>query len=176
MAAVAQPRAALPPLPAEMIGDLWYRISEDAPFAVAENEVHYLSAVALGLDDDLASVLLLKKLKLAKKLAPGSVPDDLAVMNSFVEFRAGEGKRRLGQLLHPSVAREPFGLSVASRLGAGLVGLRAGQSILWPDDIGELQPLQVFSVRPAHWRMRRPRLKRAGPPADSRNSQQERMK
>jgi transcription elongation GreA/GreB family factor len=35
---------------------------------------------------------------------------------------------------------------VAGRLGAGLIGLEAGQSVLWPGPAGRLSPLEVLAV------------------------------
>ena len=135
--------------PAELVSDLWLRLSGSVPFAVAEDEIHYLRVVALGLDDDLASLLLLKKLKLSRKLPSDAVPEDLVVMNSVVEFRFGDENLRIGQLLHPSVSEGQNAISIGSRLGAGLIGLRAGQAMFWPSESGELRPLQVVTARPS---------------------------
>jgi hypothetical protein len=122
-------------------------MNEDVRFAVREEQVHYLQTIALSLEDDLASLLLLKKLKLADKLKPNAAAPDLVGMNSYLEFRFGSGNRRFCRLLHGSVCATSFDLSIGSRLGAGVVGLRAGQRIQWPDASGNLRELHVIAVK-----------------------------
>jgi regulator of nucleoside diphosphate kinase len=102
---------------------------------------------ALAMADDLASLLLLKKLKQANRLRRDDPAPDLVEMNSFVEFRFGGGNRRFCRLLHPSVCDASFDLSIDSRLGAGIIGLRAGQELMWPDDEGFLRELRVIAVK-----------------------------
>lgn len=132
--------------PAEIYASAWAKINEGVEFAVRDSEVFYLSMIASGIDDDLASLLLLKKLKMARKLSDPVRDADQVGMNSYVEFRFGAADRSFRQLLHPTVCRTSFALSIASRLGAGVVGLRAGQALLWPDDEGCLRELHVIAV------------------------------
>jgi regulator of nucleoside diphosphate kinase len=133
--------------PAEIYSLAWARMNEDVRFAVREEQVHYLQTIALSLEDDLASLLLLKKLKLADKLKADAAPPDLVGMNSYLEFRFGSGNRRFCRLLHRSVCATSFDLSIGSRLGAGVVGLSAGQRIQWPDADGNLRELHVIAVK-----------------------------
>lgn len=142
-----------PPTTAEVYCSAWVRMNEGVSFVIRANEVHYLKTLAIGMDDDLASLLLLKKLSLAEKLDPAGSDAAIVSMNSFVEFRFGSGTRQIRQLLHPSVCRGPYALSIGTRLGAGLVGLRAGQVLLWPDEDGcprELRIIGVHSQGPAN--------------------------
>lgn len=141
------------PTAAEVYCSAWARMNEGVSFAIRANEVHYLKAMALSMDDDLASLLLLKKLSLADELDRPVGDSGVAGMNSRVEFRFGSEPRQVRQLLHPSVCRGPYALSIDSRLGAGLVGLRAGQTLLWPDEDScprELNVLGVLSQWPAN--------------------------
>lgn len=134
-----------PMLPAEAISGDWARLHAAGPFTVSASETHYLKTLAIALDDDLASLLLLKKLRLAKESAPRSVPRDVVVMNSILKFAFGDEERRC-RLVHPSASDAEGCISITSRLGAGLIALKDGQTILWPDDDETLRPLRVMEV------------------------------
>jgi len=133
--------------PAEIYCSAWAQMNAGAEFAIREDESFYLKGIALSSDDDIAALLLLKKLKLARTPKDG---DPAAVgMNSYVEFRFGSGERRFCQLMHPTACNSSFAISIGSRLGAGLVGLRAGQVLLWPDEDGSPGELHVIAVSTA---------------------------
>jgi len=132
----------------------WVEMNEGATFAIHESQVRYLQTMALSMKDELASLLLLKKLKLGDKLKPDDPAHDVVGMNSYVEFRFGNGNRRFCRLLHPSVCSTSFDLSIDSRIGAGVVGLRAGQTLLWPDKRGTPRELHVIDVKNGN--LRRP--------------------
>jgi regulator of nucleoside diphosphate kinase len=136
----------LSPLEANALSAFWFYLHAAERFGICSNELHYLHALALALDDDLTSLLLLKKLKLADQFSATSIPRDVAALNSFVEFRAAGGPSQLCQLTHRSAHQGAgaYALCVDTRLGAGLLGLRAGQSILWPDEEGLLQELHLL--------------------------------
>jgi regulator of nucleoside diphosphate kinase len=123
---------------------MWLSLHSDERFAVRANEVHYFRALAVAHDDDLSSLLLLKKLKLADEYPPLALPRDVVALNSFVEFRIEREPSRFGQLLHPAPSRPNFGIDVNTRLGLGLLGLRSGQTILWPDEHAILRKLAVL--------------------------------
>jgi regulator of nucleoside diphosphate kinase len=133
--------------PADIYCSAWARMNADVRIAVREDRLHYLKSIAMSMDDDLASLLLLKKLKLAQKLAAAADLPDLVELNSYVAFRFGSGDRRFCRLLHPTVCRSGFDLSIASRLGAGVVGLRAGEVLLWPDEDGCPRELHIIAVK-----------------------------
>lgn len=139
-----QPRSQ--PLPAESLSALWLSLHSAERFAVRANEAHYFRALAVSLDDDLSSLLLLKKLKLADEYMPLQLPSDVVALNSFVEFRVEGEPSRVGQLIHPSPGRPSFSIDVNTRLGLGLLGLRSGQAILWPDEQEILRELEVLRV------------------------------
>ena len=168
--AVAPKLVSAPELdPAEVYATAWVRMNQGVAFAVRDEQVRYLQAIALGMEDEIASLLLLKKLKLAHRLAPEDPAHDLVGMNSYVEFRFAPGYRHFCRLLHPSVCSTSFDLSIDSRLGAGVVGLRAGQTLLWPDARGNPRELHVIDVKNGNLATLRSRRRKGGdddlPPA-----------
>jgi regulator of nucleoside diphosphate kinase len=133
----------LPP-DAACLADEWASLHRMAPFAVYDCELHYLSTTALSAADDLVAHLLLKKLKLATKLDHEPAMQ-VVRMNSFVEYDADESGPGAGRLIHPSApVPGPPGIRISSLLGAGLIGLAEGQTILWPDEAGLFRPLTVI--------------------------------
>ena len=134
------------PLEAKALSALWFELHAADRFIICSNELHYLRVLAMTLDDDLTSLLLLKKLKLADRLSATSLPKDVAAFNSFVEFRTPDAPRQSCQLTRRSTQPVARALNVDTRLGVGLLGLVAGQSILWPDDEGILRELHLLRV------------------------------
>lgn len=134
-------------LPAEELSERWAALHSGERFTISTNEVHYLKMLALALDDDVASLLLLKKIRLSRMRSPVELPSGVAVMNSFVAW-SFDGEQREGRLGHPSGRQDADAVSVASRIGAGLVGLSAGQAIVWPDRHDRLRELRVIGVEP----------------------------
>lgn len=125
--------------------ELWAALHKDASFRLAECERHCLIALALSADDDVAAHLLLKKVKLARIVARRALPSDVARLDSRVAYRHGGEAAGEVRLCHPS-AVECEGVDVAGLLGAGLIGLAAGQSVLWPSSDGRLATLEVLAV------------------------------
>ena len=76
------------------------------------------------------------------------VPASVVAMNSMVEFLDdAHGATRTVQLVYPAQADIAANkVSVLSPVGAGLLGLKAGQSIQWPDRDGRLRALRVLKV------------------------------
>ena len=139
--------AALQPSVAESLTDLWAALHKRVPITVYDCEVHYLTAMALAADDDLVAHLLLKKLRIAARAAGDDCDRGLVRMNSYVEFSHGGGGKRFCQLVHPSAPDMPaHGIGVTNLAGAGLIGLRSGQAILWPDVDGTLSELSILHV------------------------------
>lgn len=142
------------PLPVEELRARWARMHENAAFAFSASDAHYLRRHALALDDDLVALLLLKKLRMATELEQCELPRDVVAMNGVVSFTFGSDAGA-GRLTHPSCCG-PESLNIASRTGAGLVGMHEGQTILWPDTRGALRPLRVDTVeRPPTQKARR---------------------
>jgi len=95
---------------------------------------------------------------LSRELERASVVDELALGADIVRIGSaalyqdsGEPTPRRVWLAWPQeadVARDR--ISVISLVGAALLGLRAGQSIEWPDPFGGVRRLTVLEVLPAN--------------------------
>jgi regulator of nucleoside diphosphate kinase len=142
------------PTLAESLSGIWSALHPGVELTISEDEVHYLRTMALGSDDDIVSQLLLRKLQIARIVAASAVDEHIVVMNSFVEYSIDDGPKRLCQLVHPSALAPTYGLSVATLEGAGLIGMRSGQTILWPNLLGSLRDLRVLKVERAPRRAR----------------------
>lgn len=94
--------------------------------------------------------LLLNEIDRAELLPLGDMPPDVVTMYAHVEYRDDETSaiRRI-QLVYPHEADVTRGMiSVLTLVGAGLIGLSAGQSILWPKPGGRKRSLTVLRVSP----------------------------
>lgn len=115
-----------------------------------EEEAERLADLALGVESRSPQVseLLLRETSRAKLHGAGSFPSDVVAMGSLVEFLdEGTGARRKVQLVYPLEADIAAGrISILTPVGAGLLGLREGQSILWPDREGHERRLVIVSV------------------------------
>lgn len=131
---------------AECLSAIWSALHDDVELTISDSEVHYLRTVALACEEDLVSHLLLKKLRIANTVPESVVDEGIVVMNSFVEYVFDGGPRRFCQLVHPSQSAPSYGLAAGSLAGAGIVGMRSGQTILWPSERGTLCDLQVTHV------------------------------
>ncbi len=96
----------------------------------------------------LVARLLLEEADRAEVVPAGHLPPDVVALGSRVEFRdAATGETRWVQLVLPGEADIDQGrISVLSLVGAGLVGLTAGDSIDWPTQDGRLRRLTVLRV------------------------------
>lgn len=123
---------------------------ERPPIIMIDAEADALSDLALRLQDRHPNVsrLLLEEIDRADTRDAADVPDDLVTMRSSVEFldeRTGE--RHAVELVYPKDADIGAGrLSIFTPVGAGLIGLRAGQSISWPDRAGKERLLTIARV------------------------------
>jgi regulator of nucleoside diphosphate kinase len=93
---------------------------------------------------------LLDELRRAHVIDDEAIGPDVVRLGSRVTFREGpRGDPRTVRLIAPmQVDRGADDASVLSSTGAALLGLRAGQSILWADRVGGEQVLTVVSVIP----------------------------
>ncbi len=92
--------------------------------------------------------LLLRELERAEVRPDAAVPATVVGMNAIVEFvDEARGQPRKIQLVYPGEADLAAGkISVMTPVGAGLIGLSAGQSIEWPDRDGRTRTLRVVRV------------------------------
>jgi regulator of nucleoside diphosphate kinase len=118
------------------------------PLVLSETDAERLSALALQNEaaHPVAAGLLLDELERAQ--VRRRVADDVVGMNSTVEFLdEAHGEPRTVQLVYPDEADIAAGrISIMTPVGAGLIGLKAGQSILWPDRGGETRVLRILRV------------------------------
>ncbi|MDR2856934.1 MAG: nucleoside diphosphate kinase regulator [Novosphingobium sp.] len=121
------------------------------PIHMIEEEADKLSDLALSIEDRLPQVseLLIRETSRASLHSAASLPADVVAMGSFVEFvDEGTGSCRTIQLVYPPEADISAGrVSILTPIGAGLIGLREGQSILWPDREGHERRLVIRKVR-----------------------------
>lgn len=100
-------------------------------------EADILSDLALGNQSrhPVTSALLLDEIVRAKVYPASKIPSDVVTMGATVEFLdAARGAPRTVQLVYPNEANTAADrISILTPLGAGLIGMRTGQSILWPD-------------------------------------------
>jgi regulator of nucleoside diphosphate kinase len=121
------------------------------PIFVLLSEVDALTSLALGAAErsPQAAELLLRELERAHPCRPDEMPPDVVTMHSQVEFLdERSGKRREVQIVYPGAAdSQRHRISILTPIGVGLIGMRAGCSIAWPDRSGSTRPLTVLSVR-----------------------------
>jgi regulator of nucleoside diphosphate kinase len=94
------------------------------------------------------SELLLDETSRAKFYTRERIPRDVVVMGATVEFDDANGSTRSVKLVYPNDADISAGrISILTPVGAGLIGLREGQSILWPDREGHERELTIVRVK-----------------------------
>jgi regulator of nucleoside diphosphate kinase len=79
-----------------------------------------------------------------------NMPDNIVTMNCKVEFvDETSGLRRTVKLVYPKDADiENDHLSILTPMGAGLIGMVAGETIAWPDRSGTERMLRIVDVTP----------------------------
>ncbi|WP_326524179.1 nucleoside diphosphate kinase regulator [Sphingomonas sp.] len=116
------------------------------PIRMIDAEAETLADLALSVERRMPAVsaLLLREAERARLHSASNIPDDVVTMGSMVEFLDDTtGQPRTVTLVYPADADISAGrISILTPVGAALIGLRAGQSILWPD-----RSLKVLAVR-----------------------------
>lgn len=119
---------------------------------MAETEVERLSTLALQMEQaaPLAADMLLQEIDRAEIRPDEQMPDHVVRMRSTVRFEDdAHGAARSVLLVYPKEADIEAGkISVLSLVGAGLIGLSPGQTILWPDRDGHERALRILKVEP----------------------------
>lgn len=112
---------------ADRISDLAYRSEATSPHVAAQ---------------------LLREIDRADIHTSESLPKNVVTMKSRVEFvDENTGKTRAVTLVWPSDANMDEGrLSILTLMGAGLIGMREGASIDWPDRLGNSHRLKIERV------------------------------
>ena len=120
------------------------------PIQIAEREADALTDLAVAVADrhPVVSALLLEELDRAEILPSDEIPKDVVTMGATVSFTVEEtGEKRTVELVYPKDADIAQNrISILTPVGAGLLGLRVGQTISWPDRAGQERLLRIDSV------------------------------
>ena len=120
------------------------------PLQIRETDAEQIGNLALQMEHRSPQVaeMLLAEINRAKVVDDARLPSDTVAMLSTVKFVDDEtGVERTLQLVYPQDADIEAGrISILSLVGAGLLGLRAGQSISWPNRDGHERPLLIIEV------------------------------
>lgn len=121
------------------------------PIHMIDEDYDIIARLALGLEHQSPelSELLLDEIDRAEIHDRADVPPDVVTIGSEVEYLEVETKTtHRVQLVMPADADiEAKKISILTPMGAGLIGLRTGQSIAWPRSGGHLRQLRIESVR-----------------------------
>lgn len=124
--------------------------SANPPIHLIDAEYDIIAGLALGIErrSPELSKMLLDEIDRAEIHAPETFPPDIVSLGSDVEFLdVATGATRQVRLVLPSEADIEAGrVSILTPMGAGLIGLRKGQSIDWPCSSGRPRVLQILNV------------------------------
>lgn len=117
---------------------------------VGEREHRRLTTAALiEVEQDSDQVdFLLYELDRAVVVADAMLPVDVVRIGSMVRYRAASGEERTVKLVLPEAvdARNAYRISVTSKDGAALLGLRPGHVLAWVDAGGAAHSVEVLRV------------------------------
>ncbi len=120
------------------------------PIQLIDTEADSLAGLALAAEERIpeVSALLLDEIARAKTYPAAKIAKDVVTMRSTVRFiDESNGRESIFQLVYPREADVSAGrISILTPVGAGLIGLRTGQSILWPDRDGHERVLKIVAV------------------------------
>lgn len=121
------------------------------PIKMIDTEADRLTSLAIGVEDRFpqVSALLLDEISRAVVQPAKRIGSDVVTMMSTVKFvDEASGAARSVQLVYPGDADIAAGkISILTPIGAGLIGLRTGQSIDWPDRNGKAHKLRIEAVQ-----------------------------
>jgi regulator of nucleoside diphosphate kinase len=116
-----------------------------------DSEADALTDLALGAQARMPGVCqqLLDEIDRAKIKTARQIAPDVVTMHATVDFiDEASGAERTIELVYPREADISAGrVSILTPVGAGLIGLREGQSILWPDRDGRERKLSIVKVK-----------------------------
>ncbi|ATE65993.1 nucleoside diphosphate kinase regulator [Rhizorhabdus dicambivorans] len=120
------------------------------PIQLIDSEADMLANLAISVEQRLPQVseLLLDEIARAEVRRAGDIPRDVVIMGTTVEFVSDStGQHRTVQLVLPQDEDISNGrISILTPVGAGLIGLREGQSIMWPDRGGREHRISILRV------------------------------
>jgi regulator of nucleoside diphosphate kinase len=118
---------------------------------VSETEEHLLTLLAMSAEstpgsEDVARTLL-SEMERADTVSDSAMPENVARMNSRIEFELDGGSKRQVELVFPIDANIDEGrISVLTPIGAALIGLSPGQLMLFRGRDGRPHKLRIISV------------------------------
>lgn len=94
--------------------------------------------------------LLQQELDRARVCDADDLPGGVVALNRWVHYADGRasGPRRIMLVLPDAADIDAGKVSILSHVGAGLIGMREGESIAWPDASGDLRTLTAVKVEP----------------------------
>ena len=124
------------------------------PIHLIDTEYDTIADLALGIERQAPELakMLLDEIDRAEIHARDALPGDVVTLGAEVEVLDEKtGAIRQLRLVLPTEANVETGrVSILTPMGAGLIGLRKGQSIDWPYPSGDSRPLRILNVtRPA---------------------------
>ncbi len=129
------------------------KISESSPslpgIIVSEADYRRLTDLAMAVQARQPEVAeeLLAEMERAEIADADALPGNVVRMGSLVRFRQDDGQERQVRLVYPGEADIAEGkVSILTPIGAALIGLRDGQSIMWTKRDGGRHRLTVLSV------------------------------
>jgi regulator of nucleoside diphosphate kinase len=126
------------------------RAAKAPPILLADREADALFELAAIWQrrHPLSARLLLQELDRAATVPAGELPADVVTMRSQVVFLdRASGERHSVRLVYPGEADMALQrVSVLTPIGAGLIGLRRGSAIAWPNRQGKPRMLEVVEV------------------------------
>lgn len=126
--------------------------SGDAPLPVivvseADQDRLYDLAYAIQRTAPEVAQVLLQEMGRAEIREPEAISNSVIAMGSMVRFRDEDGQERTITLVYPGEADIEAGrISVATPVGAALIGLSVGQSFRWTGRDGQDHVLTVLGV------------------------------
>ena len=126
------------------------KASRRPPIHMIDTEADALTDLAMSVEERSPQVseLLLNEIARATIHTADRIPDNVVTMRASVRFvDEANGTSRTVQLVYPKDADIDAGkVSILTLVGAGLIGLREGQSILWPGRDGHRRLLTITKV------------------------------
>ena len=126
------------------------KASRRPPIHMIDTEADALTNMAMAAEERLpqVSAMLLDEIGRATLHTASRIPANVITMHSTVRFTDEASLREYTyQLVYPKEADISAGrISILTPVGAGLIGLREGQSILWPDRDGNERALKIVEV------------------------------
>lgn len=124
--------------------NIWTALHRDLDVEIDAPQKRQLHQILLGLQDDLLAMLLEAKLSSARH--PDADAWAVAACGREVCYSV-EGQHLRGWLVHGTVDGHGR-IGIGTRFGLALLGLRPGQSLLWPRICGRLAEVTVQRVGP----------------------------